>query len=776
MKSLILAGGLLVGVLALFQITIVNASEIVIEDADTIWNATSEFSSDLINAASNVTSRVAVEYSNSFYYKDLNISINLFNLMRNVTSRILTEYANSIYHRNMSLSSDLINSTSNVTARIIAEYANSIYYKPLSFPKELINDTAPPMITNVRITNITYDSATISWETNEIANGYIKYGESHGVYTKIKGEPLFFKNHSIVLNNLSPATTYYFVVNCSDQSGNEIESIEYNFTIQGVRNINTGEKFKTIQAAINAANDGDTIFVYSGIYYENVVINKSITLVGEDRNTTIIDGNYNGDVVYITADWVNISGFTIRNSGGWLNAGVKIYYANDVTIKNCNISNNYYGIWLDYSNNNSIYNCNISNNGDGISLGTEFDSSSNNNSIYNCNISNNDAGIYVDSSNNSIYNCNISNNDAGIQLWPSGNNNSIYNCNIISNNWDGIYACESSNNEIYNCNISNNGDGIWLNSSSNNEIYNCNITSNNYWGIYAYAYYSYNNSIYNCNISNNDDGIRLSSSNNNEIYNCNISNNVYGIWLNSSSNNEIYMNNFMDNSNNVNSYNSSNTWHFPEPITYAYNGNTYTNYLGNYWDDYNGSDDDNDGIGDAPYYIDEDNNDYYPLMQPWENYFGYDSIPPGIANITFPSKSHAGIINITCIASDNAGIAGVWINITMPNGSYINESMQYCHGIYYFNTSFDIEGNYSFYIDAIDANGNGNKSNVMNFTVYPIWDINMDGRINVLDLIIVAMHFGSHEGEPDYDESVDLNNDGDINILDLIIVAMHWTG
>ncbi|MCD6573584.1 MAG: hypothetical protein J7K95_05780 [Thermoplasmata archaeon] len=45
-----------------------------------------------------------------------------------------------------------------------------------------------------------------------------------------------------------------------------------------------------IQDAINDASNGDTIFVYSGIYYENVVINKSINLFGEAKETTIIDG------------------------------------------------------------------------------------------------------------------------------------------------------------------------------------------------------------------------------------------------------------------------------------------------------------------------------------------------------------------------------------------------------------------------------------------------------------------------------------------------------
>jgi len=98
----------------------------------------------------------------------------------------------------------------------------------------------------------------------------------------------------------------------------------------------------------------------------------------------------------------------------------------------------------------------------------------------------------------------------------------------------------------------------------------------------------------------------------------------------------------MNNSNNAYSY-SFNIWHSPEPITYTYNGNIYTNYLGNYWDDYNGSDADNDGIGDTPYYIDENNDDSYPLMQPWENYV---KSPQQYTLTTSVNPSNAGYVTL----------------------------------------------------------------------------------------------------------------------------------
>lgn len=73
--------------------------------------------------------------------------------------------------------------------------------------------------------------------------------------------------------------------------------------------------YTTIQEAIDAASDRDMVFVHNGTYRENLLIGKTITLVGEDRYGTIIDGGGAGDVVRVEADEVFIESFTVRNSG-----------------------------------------------------------------------------------------------------------------------------------------------------------------------------------------------------------------------------------------------------------------------------------------------------------------------------------------------------------------------------------------------------------------------------------------------------------------------------
>jgi parallel beta-helix repeat protein len=82
-------------------------------------------------------------------------------------------------------------------------------------------------------------------------------------------------------------------------------------------------------------------------------------------------------------------------------------------------------------------------------------------------------------------------------------------------------------------------------------------------------------------------------------------------------NNKIYLNNFIIGMEGG-GY-PGNFWNSPSLTTYTYNGNTYTNYLGNYWDDYRDTDANGDGIWDHPYSIEEDI-DYYPLVKGFEHY------------------------------------------------------------------------------------------------------------------------------------------------------------
>ena len=136
-------------------------------------------------------------------------------------------------------------------------------------------------------------------------------------------------------------------------------------------------------------------------------------------------------------------------------------------------------------------------------------------------------------------------------------------------------------------------------------------------GIYIDAGYC-NISINNC--SNNWIGIYLDGSSNNIISGNDCSNNEwYGIRLSESYNNVIYLNNFLNNRDDTDSRSSTNIWNSTSEINYTYEGRTFTNYLGNYWSDYEGGDSDNDGIGDSPYSIDCDR-DNHPLMMPIENY------------------------------------------------------------------------------------------------------------------------------------------------------------
>ena len=382
--------------------------------------------------------------------------------------------------------------------------------------------------------------------------------------------------------------------------------------------------YEKIQWAVDNASAGDTIIVRDGVYYENININKPhLTIKSENgsANCIVQAANSNDHVFYVTADNVTIKGFTVTGATVYPKAGICLHSTNNCRIENVIASNNYDGILLSSSSNNTIANNTAS--------------------------SNNDDGIDLRySSNNIIANNTVSSNNwHGIYLYSSSNNNTIANNNAL-NNWHGILLSSSSNNIIANNNLSsNNRYGIHLSSSSNNIIANNNLSSNSCDGICLY-YSSNNNTIANNNALNNYDGILLSSSSNNTIANNNALNNWHGIYLYSSSNNIIANNNFINNTESVYSYGSTNIWNSTSQMTYTYEGRTYTNYMGNYWSDYTGSDANNDGIGDTPYIIDSDK-DNYPLMEQWEIYFEEN---PSVGISTDKYEYAAGdtmLINIT---------------------------------------------------------------------------------------------------------------------------------
>ncbi len=181
--------------------------------------------------------------------------------------------------------------------------------------------------------------------------------------------------------------------------------------------------YTRIQDAINDASDGDTVFVYSGTYYENIIIDRSINVIGEDKMTTIIDGSGSDRVVKIVADMINMGGFTIQNGGIW--AGVLISSSSNIIITENIIIRNKWGIGLDNSDSSTISYNTISDNDDyGIFLHNHSDG----NSIIDNTISNNRCGTsLVWSDSNTIAGNTFTDNGAGISLISCMKNGINYN-------------------------------------------------------------------------------------------------------------------------------------------------------------------------------------------------------------------------------------------------------------------------------------------------------------------------------------------------------------
>ncbi|MBA7476384.1 hypothetical protein ES707_11770 [subsurface metagenome] len=246
--------------------------------------------------------------------------------------------------------------------------------------------------------------------------------------------------------------------------------------------INVPGDYSTIQAAITAANPGDTVHVAAGTYYEQDILMKNgVDVLGAGAGSTTIDAGGGGGHVVIANgvdSTTTIDGFTITGGYADIGGGMYIYNASSPTVSNCiftgNRAVNYGGGMYIHQSSPLVVNCvfesNTSDNRGG-GIGCRENSSP---TIVNCIIVDNTAvsggGIYSSSSssptitNNTIVG-NTATNGGGIYtgLLPTITNNIIAS-NIATTSGSGIY-CTAATLAIY------------YNDVYNNDLVNCTSTN-----------------------------------------------------------------------------------------------------------------------------------------------------------------------------------------------------------------------------------------------------------------------------------------------------------
>lgn len=458
------------------------------------------------------------------------------------------------------------------------------------------------------------------------------------------------------------------------------------FNIQTVKTepatIIVPDDYPTIQEAINNANDGDTVYVKTEIYREHVTISKSISLIGEERNATIVDGNGTGTVILITANNVSIINFTIRNAGKtWYGSGyppsaVSGNGVNYVNVK-CNIltdaavcawfsSSSFVNITdnivfnattagiIGYASSNILMHHNLVDNCGW--MGLHLDGSSTDCNLTDNTVMNTIEGIEIEKSTGNFVERNqVINNNASIVLNQCSGSNSFRENNMTSDWYNLIVWGSTLEAFIQNIDISNtvNNKTVYYLTNQHdliiNPIYypnlgylavvNCtrttirdfNITHN---GDGLMLAYSTNCTLTNITLCGNlgplmYGGLTFYKSNNNTIVNNRISSNSYAICLYQSDNNTFHHNFFSHNTVNV-------VADFLSPFggSTRISVNFWDNYFeGNYWSDYKGLDENKDGLGDSFYPVvaspttppELKQYDHYPLMGIFYSFHAFSS-------------------------------------------------------------------------------------------------------------------------------------------------------
>jgi parallel beta-helix repeat protein len=226
-------------------------------------------------------------------------------------------------------------------------------------------------------------------------------------------------------------------------------SAEYPVWVSTVHNVDTGYNYDTIQAAINASQtlDGHTVFVDEGVYCEHVVVSKTLSLLGGDRDKTIVDGNGTGTVVHVARSNTTVTNLTISNGETGLKIStLGVYECCNVTVRGnviTRMAENGIGIWIFDVGNNTLADNTISE----CSIGMELSFSGSNIISRNIIANNTREGIssglviYVPSDASASLDLNVAN---------------LISENLLTDNGCGVNITNRSNEQLWHNNFVNN--------------------------------------------------------------------------------------------------------------------------------------------------------------------------------------------------------------------------------------------------------------------------------------------------------------------------------
>jgi nitrous oxidase accessory protein len=538
-------------------------------------------------------------------------------------------------------------------------------------------------------------------------------------------------------------------------------------------------QYPTIQAAVDHAAIGDTVQVAPGIYYEHVNVNKSVTIVGENPQTTIVDGTTNGTIFDLDGSNIKISGFTIRNAGITGNAiasSKETLTSDNDWISNNIITTSQYGVYLSYSTGNRIFsNTFINNVFAGISVNNAGSTNITANTIV--------GGAYgirtVSSTNNMIVGNTISQSSYSIYLSSASTGNTVRN-NVLSGKTACVYSSSDSTTVDHNTLIDG-ASGVYLYNCKSGSVY-YNTFKNSSYGIRLYwtSETTSSHTVSNNKILYTDWAIELVYSDGNTLTGNWLQQNTYGVFMSSSSSNTFYRNNFVNNKMQASAGTGSNSW------SKSIQGKSQ----GNYWSDYTGNDTTGDGVGDTnlPYRIAPIGSDNYPLVKTWSE---HDIATMSVS--TSQNQVNPGtVVDVTVKVRNNANtsVSETFTVTTKYNSTNIETKTvtnlaQGATQILTFNwdTTGVAAGNYTISAVAstvpneLNTDNNSKNDGTVKINSSVEGDINGDGAVNEQDLEMLMQAYGATPSSPGWNpekQKADLNKDNIVDVHDLEILGQNY--